>query len=261
MAIAEESSYIGSGKLDGEGIPPDFFSDVDVRKGICYAFDYDTVKHDAMDDQGVHRGSPVVEGLYGYDPNTPTYEYDLDKAEEHLKAAWDGELWENGCQFTLLYVADSPTAKTACEVLAEGMYAVNPNFQVRIQPVAFLDMLGNIVARLDPVFWIGWVADYPNADDFVVPFMASYGTFSSFQGYGSAELDAQIQAAFQETDQAQQLAMYSALQQRYYDDAPSVGLIQSIGRRYFTRYISGFYYNPVESSLAGRIFDLTKSPS
>jgi peptide/nickel transport system substrate-binding protein len=261
MAIAEESSYIGSGKLDGEGIPPDFFSDVDVRKGICYAFDYDTLIHDAMADQGVQRGSPVVEGLYGYDPNTPMYDYDPAKAEEHLKAAWDGELWENGCVFTLLYIADSPTSKIACQVLAEGMYAVNPKFQVRMQPVAFLDMLGKVGARVTPMFQVGWKADYPHAHDFIIPLMASYGAFSSLQGYGSAELDAEIQAAFQETDEAHQLAMYSALQQRYYDDAPSVGLIQGIERRYFTKYIGGFYYSPIEFSYAGRVYDLSKSES
>jgi len=33
---AEGNSYIGSGKLDGEGIPPDFFSDIHVRKGFSY---------------------------------------------------------------------------------------------------------------------------------------------------------------------------------------------------------------------------------
>ena len=31
---AEGNTYIGSGKLDGEGIPPDFFSDIHVRKGF-----------------------------------------------------------------------------------------------------------------------------------------------------------------------------------------------------------------------------------
>ncbi|WP_036223784.1 ABC transporter substrate-binding protein, partial [Mesoaciditoga lauensis] len=32
--------YVGSGKLDGNGIPPDFFSDVNVRKAFSYMFPY-----------------------------------------------------------------------------------------------------------------------------------------------------------------------------------------------------------------------------
>jgi len=262
MAIAEDSSYIGSGALDGEGIPADFFTDEDVRKGACYAFDYETYIHDALNDQGVQRGSPVVEGLYGYDPDTPMYEYDLDKATEHFQAAWGGDLWDVGCKFTLLYNAGNLPRKTACELLAEGMSRVNPLFQVSIQPLAWPTILGKIFGTRDmPMFQIGWLPDYPHADNFIVPFMASYGTFSHFQGYGSAELDAEIQAAFQETDLTQSLAAYAALQQRYYDDAPGIVLAQPIARRYFTKYIGGFYYNPVESSYAGRVFDLTKSES
>jgi peptide/nickel transport system substrate-binding protein len=262
MAIAEDSSYIGSGALDGAGIPTDFFMDEDVRKGACYAFDYETYISDALNDQGVQRGSPVVEGLYGYDPDTPMYEYDLDKAEEHFKAAWGGELWEKGCKFTLLYNVGNLPRKTACELLAEGMFSVNPLFEVSIQPLAWPTILGKIFGSRDmPMFQIGWLPDYPHADNFIVPFMASYGTFSHFQGYGSAELDAEIQAAFQETDLTQSLAAYAALQQRYYDDAPGIVLAQPIARRYFTKYIGGFYYNPVESSYAGRVFDLTKSES
>jgi peptide/nickel transport system substrate-binding protein len=262
MAIAEDSSYIGSGALDGEGIPTDFFTDLDVRIGCCYAFDYDTYVHDALNDQGVQRGSPVVEGLYGYDPNAPMYEYDLTKAEEHLKAAWGGELWEKGCKFTLLYNAGNLPRKTACELLAEGLSKVNAKFQVSIQPLAWPTILGKIFGTRDmPMFQIGWLPDYPHADNFIVPFMASYGTFSYFQGYGSAELDAEIAAAFQETDLAQQQVLYNALQQRYYDDAPGIVLAQPIARRYFTKYIGGFYYNPCESSYAGRVYDLSKSES
>jgi peptide/nickel transport system substrate-binding protein len=262
MAIAEDSSYIGSGALDGEGIPTDFFSDLDVRIGCCYAFDYETYIHDALNDQGEQRGSPVVEGLYGYDPNAPMYEYDLDKAAEHLQAAWGGELWENGCKFTLLYNAGNLPRKTACELLAEGLSKVNSKFQVSIQPLAWPTILGKIFGTRDmPMFQIGWLPDYPHADNFIVPFMASYGTFSYFQGYGSAELDAEIAAAFQETNLAQQQVMYNALQQRYYDDAPGIVLAQPIVRRYFTTYIGGFYYNPCESSYAGRVYDLSKSES
>jgi len=42
MAIAENNTYIASGTLDGNGIPTDFFTDMDVRKGFNYAFDWET---------------------------------------------------------------------------------------------------------------------------------------------------------------------------------------------------------------------------
>ena len=254
------SAYIGSGKLDGNGIPLDFFSDLNVRIGFCYAFDYDTYIQDALSGFGAQRGSPVVEGLYGYNPDAKMYEYDLVKAERYLKEAWDGEVWEKGFKFTVLYNAGNLPRKTACELLAEGLARVNDKFQVSLQPLAWPTILGKIFGTRDmPLFQIGWLPDYPHADNFIFPFMATGGTFSHFQGYGSDELDAQIAAAFQETDPVAQQAKYDALQQRYYDDAPGIMLAQPIIRRYFTDHISGFVYNPCMSAYSCRLYNLSKA--
>ena len=254
------SIYIGSGALDGDGIPVDFFEDEDVRKGFCYAFDYDTYLTDAIQGQGEQRGAPVTEGLYGYDPGTPMYSYNLTLAEEHLKLAWDGEVWDKGFKFTLLYNAGNLPRKTACEILAENLYAVNPLFLVGIAPIAWPTFLGKIWGTRDmPMFQIGWAPDYPHADNYIVPFMHSQGTFSGFQGYGDATLDAQMAAAFQDTNPTTQQAKYDALQQRYYDDAPGIVLFQPFARRYFTAHITGYDYNPIESSYAGRLLDMSKS--
>jgi ABC-type transport system substrate-binding protein len=254
------SEYIGSGKLDGNGIPVDFFSDINVRIGFCYAFDYETYIHDALQDQGAQRGSPVVEGLYGYNPAASMYSYNLTKAADYLKLAWDGQVWEKGFKFTVLYNAGNLPRKTACELLAEGLAKVNPKFQVSVQPLAWPTILGKIFGTRDmPMFQIGWLPDYAHADNFIVPFMHSTGTFSYFQGYGSAELDAQIKAAFEDTNPVTQQEKYNALQQRYYDDAPGIMLAQPLARRYFTAHITGFYYNPVETAYPGHVYGLNKT--
>jgi len=265
------SAYIGSGQLDGKGIPEDFFSDIHVRKAFCYAFDYDTYIAEALSGQGAQRGSPVVEGLYGYDPGTPMYSYNLDQAVAEMKLAWDGQAWEKGFKFTLLYNAGNLPRKTACDMVAETWARIGANkkyldpidpdrFQISVQALAWPAILGKIFGTRDmPMYQIGWLPDYPHADNFVVPFMNSHGTFSSFQGYGDAELDAQIAAAFQDTNPVTQQQKYNALQQRYYDDAPGIVLAQPLGRRYFTQHITGFFYNPCESSYPGDIWYLSKS--
>ena len=260
--LVEDSPYIGSGKLDGEGIPPDFFSDLDVRKGCAYAFDYETYLQDALLGEGQFLGSPVPEGLYGYDPDASKYTYDLAKAEEHLKAAWGGELWEKGCKFTLLYNAGNINRRTAAELVAEGLYAVNEKFQVLIQPISWGNYVDLFLTFGCPIFCVGWTADYPHADNFIVPFMHSIaGTFSAWQPYGYPELDDKITAAFRETDPEEQLAKYAELQQIYFDECPGFLLVQTAGRRFFTKYIDGFYYNPMIYGNAGPLWDMSKSES
>ena len=69
FAINPESTFVGSGQLDGNGIPLDFFTDVNVRKGIAYAFDWETYLTDAMKGEAQQVGSPIVEGLSYYDPD------------------------------------------------------------------------------------------------------------------------------------------------------------------------------------------------
>ncbi|MGE5224163.1 MAG: ABC transporter substrate-binding protein, partial [Omnitrophica WOR_2 bacterium] len=42
------NNFIGSGKLDGNGVPPDFFSDIHVRRAFAYCFNYDTYLNDVL---------------------------------------------------------------------------------------------------------------------------------------------------------------------------------------------------------------------
>jgi len=263
MDIASNSSYIGSGALDGDGIPTDFFADIDVRKGFCHAFDYETFIEDGLLGEAQQLGSPIFEGLPFYNPDASMYGLDLGKAEEHLKAAWLGEVWEKGFKFTLLYnVSNVPVRETACKILAENLLAINPKFQVSIQPVARETYVAKMRDTRDmAMFAVGWLPDYLHPDNSVVPSIASYGVFAEWQGYGYSELDELIEDAFEELDPAVQQDMYYGLQERYYEDAPSIMLVQPLWRRYFTKYVHGFYYNPVISGQPGPLYYMSKSSS
>lgn len=263
LDIEEEgNAYIGSGELDGNGIPGNFFSDIDVRKGFAYAFDYDTYIEDVMLNEAQQTGSPVVEGLYGFNPNASKYTLDLAQAEEHFRAAWGGQVWEKGFKFTMLYNAGNDMRKAGCEILAENLFTINPKFQVTVLPLDWgTGMVPLLRSYQLTCFAIGWGADYPHAHNFVVPFMANGGTYSKFQHYGSPELDAKIQAALLEPDPEEQLAKYYEIQQIYFDDCPGWPLSQPLGRRWFTKYIDGFYFNPMIPGDAGPLYDMSKSPS
>src|SRR5262249_34403202 len=66
----------GSGKLDGAGIPPDFFADIHVRRGFAYAFDYAANLSGAYAGKGVLPHGPIVQGLLGFDATVPVYHTD-----------------------------------------------------------------------------------------------------------------------------------------------------------------------------------------
>jgi len=259
--IAEDSPYLGSGQLDGEGIPKDFFSDEHVRKGFCYAFDYETFIKDAYLGEAERRGGPIVDGLLGFNPDASMYEFDLDKAEEHLKAAWGGELWEKGCKFTIFYNVGNEMRLTASDILAANLASLNPLFQVSVQPVQWSNFVNGFLGHLYPIFVIGWKVDYPDPDNFITPYMHTEGDFSWSQRYGSAEIDALIDEGRYELDLEARVAIYHELEDIYYQDAPGIMVCQPLGRRFFTKYIDGFYFNPTIPGNTGPLWHMSKSES
>ncbi|KUK46365.1 MAG: Extracellular solute-binding protein, family 5, partial [Anaerolinea thermophila] len=57
------NSFIGSGQLDGDGIPADFFSDEHVRRAFAYCFDYDTYLNDVLQGEGVRAPTLMLPGM------------------------------------------------------------------------------------------------------------------------------------------------------------------------------------------------------
>jgi peptide/nickel transport system substrate-binding protein len=264
FAIAPTSKYIGSGKLDGNGIPTDFFTDKDVRQGFSYAFDWNTYINVVMNGEAKQAVSPIVDGLFGYNPNASHYSYNLTLAADHLKAAWGGQVWANGFKFTVVYNIGNTARKTCCEMLSEKLASVNPKFVVDIQPLSwpvYLDEISRTPYLNLPLFRMGWLADFPDPDNFVTPFMHSTGTFSGYTHYSNPTVDALIVQARYLPNGDQRKNIYYQLQELYYNDPPGIMLVQNLGRRWFTKYIHGFYFNPMYSGLPGPLYEMSKSQS
>lgn len=243
--IDATSTFVGSGQLDGKGIPLNFFNDINIRKGFAYAFDWDTYINDAMSGYGQQIASPIVEGVPYYDEDWPEYGLDLDKAEIHLKDAWDGEVWENGFEFTLVYVAGDITGKIACEILQSNLYAINPLFKINIQLMSWPNILNNMVLGRLPMYLNGWTADYPDPHNFVFPYMHSKGTFAQWQRYNNDIADDLIEKAIASIEPSERQLLYNQIAELYYEDAPSIMISQFLGVYFFRDWIQGFVFNPI----------------
>jgi peptide/nickel transport system substrate-binding protein len=126
----------GSGQLDGQGIPNDFFSDPHVRRGFKHAFDTQLIIDTVFDGRGTPAASiPVATSVLGERAVIPESPYNLDKAAEAFKQAWNGEVWEKGFIITLGYSSD-PTnlfSSNIAEVLKRNIESLNPKFRVNIK--------------------------------------------------------------------------------------------------------------------------------
>jgi peptide/nickel transport system substrate-binding protein len=236
---------IGSGKLDGEGIPPDFFADADVRKGFAYAFDYDALRRDTFKGTAARAIGPIPPWVPDYDEGQPRYDYDLKEAEVHLRRAFGGRVWENGFKFTLTYNTGGEAREAAAQIMKKGIERLNPRFRVDLRGVDWANFVDKGQRRLMPLFARGWIADYPDAHNFVYAFYHSSGRYPSAQGFSDPELDAMIEKAVSASSPAARGALYEKILKRGYEDCPAIFTVHPAGVFAMREWVRGFVDNPV----------------
>ena len=241
----EGSPYVGSGRLDGDGIPADFFKDIDVRKGFAYAFDYDAYIRDGYRGKAQQARGPIPAGVFGYNPRQPVYSHDLQRAERHFRKAFGGRLWDTGFRFTLTYMEGAADRRLACQILKKNVESLNPKFRVDVRGVLWSTWLSQWSARRIPMANARWALDYPDPDSAVVPFLSADGYYAKVQGYDNPRADRYIDDARREPDRDRRRQDYYELQAIAYADAPQLYTVDTYFFDVRRSWVQGWYYNPI----------------
>jgi peptide/nickel transport system substrate-binding protein len=253
---------LGSGKLDGNGIPPDFFSDINIRKAFNYCFDWNTYIQQVYNGEAQQAYGPFISGEIGYDPNQPHYTFDLQKCADSFKASTlksaDGKsVWDTGFYVQFIYNTGNDQRKVAGEILQQNLAKVNPKFKLEVVGEPFpLELSDQTAGRL-PIYMIGWLEDYHDPNDWATPFLASNGTYSGTQAFDPTlqkQLDQLILQGVTETDQAKRQAIYAQLQNLAYENALDLFVVQPQIRSYQQLWVKGFYFNPLYPGAPGYYF-------
>ncbi len=233
---------VGSGRLDGNGVPGDFFADVNVRRGVAQAFDYSTAIRDCWRGKATVGNGPVPRGMFGYNPNGKWYSFDPAKAAAAFREARGGQIWNTGFKFTTTFNSGNTTRQCAAQVLKAGIEALNPKFKVDVRGITWAQYLSAYRQKKLPLWFIGWAADFPDADNFVTPFLNSTGTYPSAQSYKTPEVDKLVLQERSETDPAKRRAIFYKLQEYAYNDVPTLYLYP-VGLIVMRSWVRGWYNN------------------
>jgi peptide/nickel transport system substrate-binding protein len=234
---------VGSGRLDGNGVPPDFFTDVNVRRGVAYAFDYSTAIRDCNRGAAAVNKGPIPQGMFGYNQNQPWFTTDRTRAEAAFREARGGQVWNSGFKFTVAFNSGNTTRQCMAQVLKTNLEALNTKFKVDVRGVTWAQYLSLYRQAKLPMWIIGWAADYPDPDNFVTPFMHSTGTYGKAQGYNNPQVDKLIQDARNETDTAKRRAIYFELMKIAFED-PITLYLQPTAFNVMRTWVRGWYNNP-----------------
>lgn len=244
------NNYIGSGVLDGNGVPPDFFNDVHIRKAFNYCFDWDTYIKDVWQGEAEQRNGAIINPMLGYNPEGEKYTLNLEKCAEEFKAASfktdDGRsLWDTGFYMQITYNTGNTTRQIIAEIIKRNVEQVNPKFKIEVFALPWPVFLKERTAEKLPVYTIGWGEDYHDPHNWVVPFLASYGTYGSGVPKDlQPKIDEMIDRGVSAATPEERAQVYGEIQKFVFDNAVHLYLAQGLTRRYFQNWVEGFYYNP-----------------
>ncbi len=236
---------LGSGKLDGKGVPPDFFKDAALRQAFTAAFNYGQYIRDQLKGQGFQRTMLLPETFPGYDPSAPKATYDPKRATELFRKAWGGKVWSSGFTLTAHYRAGSAAQQTALEVLKSSIESINPKFRINVQPKPWSDLLSSDNRGREPLVMMGWSPDYADADNFVYTFYHSKGYYGDWLNWNDATADRLIDQARSTVTPAQRNGLYRQLARRAYAQAPFILIPAEREYRFYRSEVTGWVFNPI----------------
>lgn len=243
----EANPDIGSGKLDGRGIPPGFFTDIEVRRAFAHAVDYPTYIREVLRGRGRPASGFIPPGLIGYSREGLNYRFDPALAAAHFKKAFAGKLWQTGFHFTILINSGSAWRPALVQIIKDAVESINPKFKINVRAVQWSTFLDQAQKGAIPLYIQGEGADYPDTHAFARAFLHSMGSFQKRMGYSSAAADSLIEKASAETDPRMRENLYRRLQRMAYDDIPFVPIVEPDGDilRVQRSWVQGYKFNPV----------------
>ncbi len=255
---APANPYIGSGQLDGNGIPADFFSDVHIRRAFSYAFDFDTFINDVYQGEAVQSTQLALPGMPGYDPNVAHFTFDLDKAAAEFKLADvdhdgipagddpEGDVWTTGFRLQMLYNLGNTTRQIISEILATNLGQVNELFSVEILGLPWPAYLTAQRASQIPIMTAGWQEDIHDPHNWYQPYTTgSYGNRQNMPKELQDQFGQYLDAGVAEVDPAKRTEIYKPFNQLYFDEAPGLPLTLATSHTYYQKWVEGLVTNQI----------------
>ncbi len=243
--------YVGSAKLDGNGIPSNFFADKNVRMGFAYLFAYKKYIDQAWYGKATTPNGALAKGMIGYNPKVPApFDQDLQKATEYFKKAFNGKLWDEGFKFTAVYNTGNAQRKTALEIISAYARKINPKFKIRIVGELWSAFLSDFQSQKLPMYLLGWVSDYPDPYNLAWTYYGSTGVFGSALGnayvkWAQKHTDPLLTESMKTLDPQKRQEIYEQLNTISHDNAIYIFTTQPDGLQVQRSDVQGWFYNSV----------------
>ena len=178
-------------------IPSWYFANPLVREAFAYAFNYTQYINDIVGNVKYHFnfGSPycgvLIPGLDYYFPPSeltgcPTF--NLTYAKQLLE---ESGFYNIKVYFPIVVSSGDTTDYTAAEMWAEALNSIDPNIVAVPVYLPFSTIISDQLPGQNPmaIYYLGWIADYPLASDFINAMYEQGGTYPAPMGWNVTYLE------------------------------------------------------------------------
>ncbi|SUZ48588.1 uncharacterized protein METZ01_LOCUS1442 [marine metagenome] len=208
--------------------PP--LDDVKVRQALNLAIDKREIATIVLGDQVVPAKGIIPPGFPGFSELVSGYEFDPIKAKQLLLESKYGNDLDNLPPITITTPGSFGANVSLDMEVVLAMWEKNLGITTEFQQTEFATFLKDLNKRRFQMFDIGWIADYPDPENFLDILFYSDSS-NNHTNYNNPEVDALLEKARVETDETLRFSIYNEVEQTILDDAPWIPLWYS-GERY-----------------------------
>ena len=230
-------------KLNNNIAPTD---DVNIRRAIAYATDYDTIREVILPGEPLTGPMPpIFADAYPDDIEAPVF--DLEKAREYVEAS--SYAGQGPIDIEIMYVAGLAFEEEIGLLMKSIMDTIGFNVILKPEPWNRMTELAGDVATTPAINQVFYGATYPSPDTYLFTQYHSRaaGTWASMEWVLNDDVDAMIDAARATSDVDEQNAIYQDLQRKLVEDQVDVFLLTQRSQQAFHECLQGFTWVPMQS--------------
>lgn len=246
-ATEMSTSYIG---LNTKIAP---FDDVMVRQAFAMAIDKEWLAHDVFADLLIPAQGVLPVGMPGYRPNLKGLSFDPARALQILSQSKYGGA--SGLPRIKITISSTGTVPSVMIQSIVQMWKDNLGVEVTIESIDYVTFLDQIKKGQFQMAAFGWIADYPDPEDFIdLKFHSQRSRANNEVGYASQIVDQLIEQARQEKDPQKRMKLYQQAEDVIIQEVPWIVLFHSKEAILVKPYVQNFFPTPMGISVMQYIY-------
>jgi len=218
------------------------FNDINIRKAFCHSVNTEKIIKVILKDTVKKASGILPPGMPGHDPGIPDFEYDPEKASRYIEQS----RYKTASEIPPVTITISGIGNRIPEQLGAMIadWETNLGIKVSIRQLETQTFIYNLSDEVDEMFMMGWVADYPDPQNFTDNLFKTGHTFN-YGNYSNREIDNAMDIAAVEQNDNKRLQMYSKIERQIIDDAAVIPLWNGVNYVLVKPYVKDYKLNGI----------------